>query len=119
MPFHHSLFVLDGNVDSPILLLGPLQGDSVGKIDFVFASLGCLLSSRDHTLFWLPTERTIICGDAVYARSTHVWVEEVETPQLLGQSAYHLINYTLTDQQHLRCVVQDSRPVSLHIKHVF
>lgn len=55
-PFHHSLFVLDGNVDSPIVLLGPLQGDSV-----------------DHTLFWLPSEKTIICGDAVYARSTHVW----------------------------------------------
>ena len=55
-PFYHSLFVLDGNLDSPIVLLGPLQGDSV-----------------DHTLFWLPTERTIICGDAVYARSTHVW----------------------------------------------
>ena len=55
-PFHHSLFVLDGDLDSPVVLLGPLQGDSV-----------------DHTLFWLPTERTIICGDAVYARSTHVW----------------------------------------------
>ncbi|KAK0921674.1 hypothetical protein LTR57_008471 [Friedmanniomyces endolithicus] len=65
-PFHHSLFVLEGNEQSPVLLLGPLQGDSV-----------------DHTLFWLPTERTVICGDAVYARSTHLWVEEVETPQLL------------------------------------
>jgi len=65
-PFHHSLFVLEGNEKSPVLLLGPLQGDSV-----------------DHTLFWLPTERTVICGDAVYARSTHLWVEEVETPQLL------------------------------------
>ncbi|KAK0250729.1 hypothetical protein LTR91_014458 [Friedmanniomyces endolithicus] len=65
-PFHHSLFVLEGNEKSPVLLLGPLQGDSV-----------------DHTLFWLPTEHTVICGDAVYARSTHLWVEEVETPQLL------------------------------------
>ncbi|KAK3676981.1 hypothetical protein LTR78_003186 [Recurvomyces mirabilis] len=45
-PFHHSLFVLEGNEASPVLLLGPLQ-------------------------------------DAVYARSTHVWVEEVESPQLL------------------------------------
>ncbi|KAK5113023.1 hypothetical protein LTR85_011045 [Meristemomyces frigidus] len=53
-PFHHSLFVLDGNEESPVILLGPLQGNSV-----------------DHTLFWLPTERTIICGDAVYAQSTH------------------------------------------------
>lgn len=65
-PFHHSLFVLDGNEESPVILLGPLQGDSV-----------------DHTLFWLPTEKTIICGDAVYARSTHVWVEEVETNAIL------------------------------------
>ena len=55
-PFHHSLFVLDENAESPVILLGPLQGDSV-----------------DHTLFWLPSERTIVCGDAVYARSTHVW----------------------------------------------
>ena len=65
-PFHHSLFVLEGNERSPVLLLGPLQGDSV-----------------DHTLFYFPTEQTVICGDAVYARSTHAWVEEVETPQLL------------------------------------
>ncbi|KAG2419182.1 hypothetical protein HFD88_003977 [Aspergillus terreus] len=65
-PFDFSFFVLNGNPDSPIVLLGPLQGDSV-----------------DHTLFWLPVEKTIICGDSVYGRSTHVWVEEVETPALL------------------------------------
>ncbi|EMD00412.1 hypothetical protein BAUCODRAFT_28764 [Baudoinia panamericana UAMH 10762] len=65
-PFEHSLIVLEGNETSPVILLGPLQGDSV-----------------DHTLFWLPTEQTIVCGDSVYARSTHAWVEEVETPQLL------------------------------------
>ncbi|KAK6441808.1 hypothetical protein LTR95_001947 [Oleoguttula sp. CCFEE 5521] len=39
--------------------------------------------SVDHTLFWLPSEKTIICGDAVYARSTHVWVEEIETKAIL------------------------------------
>jgi hypothetical protein len=27
----------------------------------------------DHTLFRLPAEKTIICGDAVYRRSTHVY----------------------------------------------
>lgn len=54
--FSYSFFVLDGNPESPIHLLGPVQGDSV-----------------DHTLFWLPREKTIICGDTVYARSTHVW----------------------------------------------
>ncbi|KAK6439442.1 hypothetical protein LTR95_004349 [Oleoguttula sp. CCFEE 5521] len=64
--FEHSLFVLEGNESSPVILLGPLQGDSV-----------------DHTLFWLPSEKTIICGDAVYARSTHVWVEEIETKAIL------------------------------------
>jgi glyoxylase-like metal-dependent hydrolase (beta-lactamase superfamily II) len=55
-PYPFSFFVIDGNPESPIMLLGPVQGDTV-----------------DHTLFWLPREKTIICGDAVYARSTHVW----------------------------------------------
>lgn len=55
-PYPYSFFVLPENPTSLVMLLGPVQGDSV-----------------DHTLFWLPRERTIICGDAVYARSTHVW----------------------------------------------
>jgi glyoxylase-like metal-dependent hydrolase (beta-lactamase superfamily II) len=55
-PFEYTFFVLDGNPESPVHLLGPVQGDSV-----------------DHTIFWLPKERTLICGDSVYARSTHVW----------------------------------------------
>lgn len=54
--FNFSFFMLQGNPDSPVVLLGPLQGDSV-----------------DHTVFWMPTERTVICGDTVYGRSTHVW----------------------------------------------
>ncbi|KAF7114152.1 hypothetical protein CNMCM5793_007730 [Aspergillus hiratsukae] len=64
--FNFSFFLLNGNPESPVVLLGPLQGDSV-----------------DHTIFWLPTEKTVVCGDAIYGRSTHVWVEEVETPALL------------------------------------
>jgi glyoxylase-like metal-dependent hydrolase (beta-lactamase superfamily II) len=55
-PFVYSFFILDGNPESPVHLLGPVQGDSV-----------------DHTIFWLPREKTLICGDTVYARSTHVW----------------------------------------------
>jgi glyoxylase-like metal-dependent hydrolase (beta-lactamase superfamily II) len=54
--YPYSFFIIDGSPASPVMLLGPVQGDSV-----------------DHTLFWLPTEKTIICGDAIYARSTHVW----------------------------------------------
>ena len=54
--FESSFFVLDGDESSPVCLLGPVQGDSV-----------------DQTLFWLPTEKTVICGDVIYARSTHVW----------------------------------------------
>ncbi|KAJ3540286.1 hypothetical protein NM208_g417 [Fusarium decemcellulare] len=65
--YHHSFFVLEGNESSPVILMGPLQGDSV-----------------DHTLFWLPSERTIICGDSIYARCSHVWVTEAETPALLA-----------------------------------
>src|SRR4051794_9248595 len=54
--YPYSFFIIDGNPSSPVMLLGPVQGDSV-----------------DHTLFWLPMEKTIICGDSMYARSTHVW----------------------------------------------
>lgn len=55
-PFEYSFLTLEGDLESPVFLLGPLQGDSV-----------------DHTLFWFPSEKAIVCGDAVYARSTHVW----------------------------------------------
>lgn len=55
-PYPYSFAVLEGNPNSLIMLLGPVQGDCV-----------------DHTLFWLPTERIIITGDALYGRSTHVW----------------------------------------------
>lgn len=52
-PYPYSFFRLDGEV---VVLMGPVQGDSV-----------------DHTLFWIPGAKTVICGDAIYARSTHVW----------------------------------------------
>lgn len=57
-PYPYSFILLDGNPSSPIMLLGPVQGDTV-----------------DHTLFWLPSEKTVITGDALYGRSTHVWCE--------------------------------------------
>ncbi|EXJ82169.1 hypothetical protein A1O1_08238 [Capronia coronata CBS 617.96] len=65
--YNYSFFILPDDEASPVVLLGPVQGDSV-----------------DHTLFWLPRERIIITGDAVYARTTHAWVEEVETPEILN-----------------------------------
>ncbi|PVH89513.1 Metallo-hydrolase/oxidoreductase [Cadophora sp. DSE1049] len=65
-PYPYSFILLEGNESSPIMLLGPVQGDSV-----------------DNTLFWLPSERTIVVGDALYGRSTHLWAEEIETPQIL------------------------------------
>ncbi|KAI1627961.1 beta-lactamase [Exophiala viscosa] len=71
--YNYSFFILEGDEASPIALLGPVQGDSV-----------------DHTLFWMPRERIIVTGDAVYARTTHAWVEEIETPDIL-----HAWNLTL------------------------
>jgi glyoxylase-like metal-dependent hydrolase (beta-lactamase superfamily II) len=64
--YNYSFFILPGDEASPVALLGPVQGDSV-----------------DHTLFWMPRERIIVTGDAVYARTTHAWVEEIETPDIL------------------------------------
>lgn len=54
--FDFSFFMFEDNPGSPVVLLGPLQGDSV-----------------DHTIFWMPSERTVVCGDTIYGRSTHVW----------------------------------------------
>lgn len=72
--YNYSFFILPGDEESPVCLLGPVQGDSV-----------------DHTLFWLPAERVVVTGDAVYARSTHARVEEIETPEIL-----HAWRLTLT-----------------------
>lgn len=39
-PYLYCFFIIDGSPASPVMLLGPVQGDSV-----------------DHTLFWMPTEK--------------------------------------------------------------
>ncbi|KAK4052236.1 hypothetical protein OIO90_004458 [Microbotryomycetes sp. JL221] len=65
-PYPYSFFIVPGHSNSPVVLLGPVQGDCA-----------------DHSMFWLPREKTVITGDCVYGRSTHVWVEEIETPTLL------------------------------------
>ncbi|GAA6023313.1 hypothetical protein JCM10207_006230 [Rhodosporidiobolus poonsookiae] len=62
-----SFFILPGNTNSPVILLGPVQGDTV-----------------DHSMFYLPREKVIITGDCVYSRSTQVWGAEIETPHLLS-----------------------------------
>jgi glyoxylase-like metal-dependent hydrolase (beta-lactamase superfamily II) len=69
-PYPYSFVVLYGNPCSPIILVGPAQGDSV-----------------DHTLFWLRTEKTIITGDALYGRRTHVWLEFLPDPILIAHGA--------------------------------
>ncbi|KAK7541898.1 putative metallo-beta-lactamase domain protein [Phyllosticta citricarpa] len=64
-PYPFSFFSLDGSV---VALLGPVQGDSI-----------------DNTLFWLPAERTVIVGDVIHARSSHVvnaLANEIETPAI-------------------------------------
>ncbi|TNY20646.1 beta-lactamase [Rhodotorula diobovata] len=65
-PYPFSFFLLPGNTNSPVILLGPVIGDTV-----------------DHTMFWLPREKVIITGDCMYGRSTHVWAAEIETPDFL------------------------------------
>ncbi|PWY95111.1 metallo-beta-lactamase domain protein, partial [Aspergillus sclerotioniger CBS 115572] len=62
-PYPFSFFCLDGEV---VVLLGPVQGDSV-----------------EQTVFWIPGNRTVVAGDVVFGRSGHVWVEETESPKLL------------------------------------
>lgn len=65
--YEYSFFALPGDLTSPILLLGPVQG-----------------AYPNHTLYWLPTERTVVAGDAVFARSTHVNVEQISSSARLS-----------------------------------
>lgn len=64
--YPYSFAVLPGNANSPIILLGPVIGDTV-----------------DHCMFYLPREKVIITGDCMYGRTTHVWAAEIETPAFL------------------------------------
>ncbi|KAJ9602508.1 hypothetical protein H2200_013051 [Cladophialophora chaetospira] len=65
--YNYSFFTLEGDETSPICLLGPVFGDTI-----------------DHTLFWLPREKVVITGDAMYGRSDHVWVGDIETLDILS-----------------------------------
>lgn len=64
--YPYSFAVLPGNANSPIILLGPVIGDTV-----------------DHCMFYLPREKVIVTGDCMYGRTTHVWAAEIETPAFL------------------------------------
>lgn len=64
--YPYSLMQLPGDASSPIVILGPIVGDTV-----------------DHATLWLPTEKVFVAGDALYGRTTSLWTEEIESPQLL------------------------------------
>jgi glyoxylase-like metal-dependent hydrolase (beta-lactamase superfamily II) len=57
-PYPFSFFVLKGNPSSPIVIMGPVQGDCINS-----------------TIFWLPVEKVVVCGDTMFGRNTHVWYE--------------------------------------------
>lgn len=57
---------LPGDAASPIIIMGPIVGDTV-----------------DHATLWLPHEKVFVAGDCLYGRTTSVWTEEIETPQIL------------------------------------
>ncbi|KAK9717565.1 hypothetical protein K7432_006095 [Basidiobolus ranarum] len=62
-PYERTIIRLKGNANEPIHLLQPLQGD----VD-------------DLTVLWVPSQKTVITGDLVYAGNEHVWLAEAETP---------------------------------------
>ncbi|KAJ4982586.1 metallo-beta-lactamase domain protein [Stagonosporopsis vannaccii] len=64
-PFPFTFFALPGDHDHPIHLIQPLTGDTV-----------------DETIFWLPTSRTLITGDAVYSSKLHLFMADMLTPAL-------------------------------------
>jgi glyoxylase-like metal-dependent hydrolase (beta-lactamase superfamily II) len=66
-PYPCSFFVLPGNLSQPVILLGPLQGDTV-----------------NCTMFWMPGEGTVITGDVIFGRNTHVWYAAMPSKSLSG-----------------------------------
>ncbi|GAA5854817.1 hypothetical protein JCM8547_004081 [Rhodosporidiobolus lusitaniae] len=64
--YPYSFFILPGNSNSPVILLGPVLGDCI-----------------DHSMFYLPREKVIITGDCMYGKSVSVWAAEIETADLL------------------------------------
>lgn len=86
---------------SPVMLLGPVQGDTV-----------------DHTLFWLPVEKVVVVGDAMYARTTHMWCEEIETPQVLEAWKNVLDRESLVSFFVLITVIEALKPVKIITGHL-
>ncbi|EEY18891.1 conserved hypothetical protein [Verticillium alfalfae VaMs.102] len=64
-PYDFTFFTLPGDEASPIHLLSPLTGDTV-----------------DETMFWVPSIRTLVAGDAVYGHDVHLWLADLLTPEL-------------------------------------
>ncbi|KAG4432548.1 hypothetical protein IFR05_011960 [Cadophora sp. M221] len=64
-PYNFSIITLPGNQDSPIHLINPLVGDTI-----------------DETLFWIPSIKTLIAGDSIFASNFHCWLTDLLTPTL-------------------------------------
>lgn len=82
--FNFTFFVLQGDPESPVMLLGPLQGDSVDHTIFLVALgengylWGCGLWEKYACLVCRHCQHVIDCRWLTVSR-----VEEVETPALL------------------------------------
>ncbi|RFU77621.1 metallo-beta-lactamase family [Trichoderma arundinaceum] len=63
--YDFTFFTLPGDEDTPIELLSPLTGDTV-----------------DETLFWIPSIKTLIAGDSIYSHELHMWLADLQTPEL-------------------------------------
>lgn len=64
-PYDFTFFTLPGDESSPIQLISPLVADTI-----------------DETLFWIPSIKTLIAGDAVYSRTVHVWLADLLSTSL-------------------------------------
>ncbi|KAK9718495.1 hypothetical protein K7432_005444 [Basidiobolus ranarum] len=62
-PYERTIIRLKGDDNEPTHLLQPLQGD----VD-------------DLTVLWVPSQKTVITVDLVYAGNEHIWLTEAEAP---------------------------------------
>jgi glyoxylase-like metal-dependent hydrolase (beta-lactamase superfamily II) len=90
-PYPWSFFLLDGNASSPIMLLGPMQGD------------------YNSTIFWLPAERTLIAGDIIYARDIHIWSGHAGEGLVSNPSSELITDTMNTGAKRLRAMQSSKR----------
>ncbi|KAK9321537.1 beta-lactamase-like protein [Lipomyces orientalis] len=63
--YDYSFFALPGDENAPVYLFDPMSADTI-----------------DVTIFWIPSLRILVPGDAIFGHDLHIWLSDLVTPAL-------------------------------------